>query len=49
MLNVYAWSISRLDRGADAALDRVERVDDVIVEFVQRGFRSRLSGRERTD
>ena len=43
----YVWDASRLDRGAGAALDRVEREDEAIVEAVQRGMRSRLyrSGR----
>jgi choline monooxygenase len=41
------WDPSRLDRGAGAALDRVEREDEVIVESVQRGVRSRLYERGR--
>ncbi len=43
----YVWDASRIDRGAGAALDRVEREDEVIVESVQRGLRSRLYTRGR--
>ena len=43
----YVWDASRLDRGAGAALDRVEREDEVIVESVQRGVRARLYERGR--
>ena len=43
----YVWDSSRLDRGAGAALDRVEREDEVIVENVQRGLRSRFYDRGR--
>jgi choline monooxygenase len=43
----YVWDASRLDRGAGAALDRVEREDEVIVETVQKGVRSRLYDRGR--
>jgi choline monooxygenase len=43
----YVWDASRLDRGAGAALDRVEREDEVIVENVQRAMRSRLYERGR--
>jgi choline monooxygenase len=43
----YVWDSSKLDRGAGAALDRVEREDEVIVESVQRGTRSRLYERGR--
>jgi len=43
----YVWDPSRLDRGAGAALDRVEREDEVIVEAVQRGVRSRFYDRGR--
>ncbi len=43
----YVWDASRLDRGAGAGLDRVEREDEVIVECVQRGVGSRLYGRGR--
>jgi choline monooxygenase len=38
---------SRLDRGAGAGLDRVEREDEVIVESVQRGVAARLYDRGR--
>ena len=43
----YVWDESRLGLGAGAALDRVEREDEVIVEAVQRGVRSRLYERGR--
>ena len=43
----YVWDASQLDRGAGGALDRVEREDEVIVESVQRGTRSRLYERGR--
>jgi choline monooxygenase len=43
----FVWDASKLDRGAGAALDRVEREDEVIVESVQRGTRSRLYERGR--
>jgi choline monooxygenase len=43
----YVWDASKLDRGAGAALDRVEREDEVIVESVQRGVRARLYERGR--
>ncbi len=43
----YVWDPSRLDRGAGAGLDRVEREDEAIVESVQRGMRSRLYRRGR--
>jgi choline monooxygenase len=38
----YVWAPARLERGAGAALDRVEREDEVIVEAVQKGLRCRL-------
>ncbi len=38
----YVWRPERLDRGAGADLDRVEREDESIVEAVQRGLRGRL-------
>jgi len=44
---VYVWDPSRLSRGAGAALDRVEREDEAIVESVQRGTASRLYDRGR--
>lgn len=43
----YVWDESRLDRGAGASLDRVEREDEQIVETVQRGVRSRIYERGR--
>ncbi|MDX2004720.1 MAG: aromatic ring-hydroxylating dioxygenase subunit alpha [Meiothermus sp.] len=43
----YVWDSSKLDAGAGAGLDRVEREDEVVVEAVQRGMKSRFyhSGR----
>ena len=43
----YVWDPTRLDRGAGAGLDRVEREDEAVVESVQRGVRSRLYHRGR--
>jgi len=43
----YVWDASRIDQGAGAGLDRVEREDEVIVETVQRGLRSRAYTRGR--
>jgi len=43
----YVWDPSRLDTGAGAGLDRVEREDEVVVESVQRGVRGRLYDRGR--
>ncbi|MCL4845664.1 MAG: aromatic ring-hydroxylating dioxygenase subunit alpha [Acidobacteria bacterium] len=43
----YVWDEGRLDRGASASLDRVEREDEAVVESVQRGTRSRLYDRGR--
>ena len=43
----YVWDESKLGRGAGAALDRVEREDEAIVESVQRGMRGRLYERGR--
>ena len=43
----YVWDASKLDQGAGAGLDRVEREDEVIVEAVQRGVRSRFYDRGR--
>lgn len=37
----YPWREDLMDRGAGAALDRVEREDEAVVELVQRGVRSR--------
>jgi choline monooxygenase len=39
------WDASKLDAGG--AIDRVEREDEVIVEGVQRGVRSRFHARGR--
>jgi len=36
----YVWDESKLDKGAGAGLDKVEREDEAIVENVQRGIRS---------
>ncbi len=38
----YVWDERKLDVGAGAGLDRVEREDEAIVESVQRGVRSRI-------
>lgn len=43
----YMLDETRLGRGAGADLDRVEREDEVVVELVQRGVRSRLYDRGR--
>ncbi|MCA9243853.1 MAG: hypothetical protein KDA32_07875, partial [Phycisphaerales bacterium] len=43
----YVVDESKLDSGAGAELDRVEREDEAIVEMVQRGVRSRLYDRGR--
>jgi choline monooxygenase len=43
----YVWDASKLDLGAGAGLDRVEREDEAVVEAVQRGTRSRLYTRGR--
>ncbi|MFZ4508664.1 MAG: aromatic ring-hydroxylating oxygenase subunit alpha [Fimbriimonas sp.] len=43
----YVWNASRLGMGAGAELDRVEREDEVVVEAVQRGLKSRLYDRGR--
>jgi len=43
----YVLDPSRLEHGAGAALDRVEREDEAIVESVQQGLRSRLYSRGR--
>lgn len=43
----YVGDPDRLDQGAGAALDRVEREDEAVVETVQRGVRSRLYHRGR--
>jgi choline monooxygenase len=43
----YVWDESKLGSGAGAALDRVEREDEAIVELTQRGVRSRFYDRGR--
>jgi choline monooxygenase len=43
----YVWDASKLDQGAGAGLDRVEREDESVVECVQKGVRSRLYDRGR--
>lgn len=43
----YVHDESRLDAGAGAGLDRVEREDEAVVEAVQRGVRSRFYDRGR--
>jgi choline monooxygenase len=43
----YVSDPAKLDRGAGANLDRVEREDEAVVEAVQRGVRSGLHGRGR--
>ena len=44
---MYIWDESKLDQGAGAGLDRVEREDEAIVESVQRGMMSRTHDRGR--
>lgn len=43
----YVWDPSKISSGAGAALDRVEREDEAVVEAVQRGTRSRFYERGR--
>ncbi len=43
----YIWDESKLDKGAGAGLDKVEREDEAIVENVQRGIKSRSYDRGR--
>lgn len=43
----YVWDAAKLESGAGAQLDRVEREDEAIVEAVQKGLRSRLYERGR--
>jgi choline monooxygenase len=38
----YVWDASKLGEGAGAMLDRVEREDEVVVEAVQKGVKSRF-------
>jgi choline monooxygenase len=47
LFRTYVHDPDRLDAGAGAGLDRVEREDEAIVEAVQRGVRSRLYHRGR--
>jgi choline monooxygenase len=47
LFRTYVLDPSRLESGAGASLDRVEREDESIVEAVQRGVRSRLYRRGR--
>ena len=43
----YVWDAAKMAQGAGAALDRVEREDEVVVELVQRGLKSRFYDRGR--
>ena len=43
----YVWKPTRLDRGAGAGLDRVEREDEAVVEATHRGLKSGLYTRGR--
>jgi phenylpropionate dioxygenase-like ring-hydroxylating dioxygenase large terminal subunit len=43
----YVWDEKKLDQGAGAGLDRVEREDEAVVEAVQAGTRSSLYTRGR--
>lgn len=43
----YVWDRAKLERGAGAALDRVEQEDEDVVTSVQRGLRARLYRRGR--
>ena len=43
----FVWDASKRAGGAGAALDRVEREDEAVVEMVQRGLRSRFYDRGR--
>jgi choline monooxygenase len=43
----FVWKPELRDSGAGAGLDRVEREDEVVVEMVQRGVRSRFYDRGR--
>ena len=38
----YVWDETKLDFGAGALLDKVEREDEAVVESVQRGVKSRF-------
>jgi choline monooxygenase len=43
----FVWDETKIGQGAGAALDRVEREDEAVVEMVQVGLRSRLYHRGR--
>lgn len=43
----YVWDSHKLDSGAGAGLDRVEREDEIVVEAVQKGVKSRFYDRGR--
>jgi choline monooxygenase len=43
----YVWKPERLDQGAGAGLDRVEREDEAVVEATHRGLQSSFYGRGR--
>lgn len=43
----YVWDYTKIDSGAGAMLDKVEREDEAIVENVQRGISSKLYGKGR--
>jgi choline monooxygenase len=43
----YVWQEERLGQGAGAALDRVEREDEAVIETVQKGIKSRFYNRGR--
>ncbi len=43
----YVWDASKVDDGAGAGLDRVEREDEAVVEAVNKGLRSRFYDRGR--
>jgi len=43
----YVWDESKIETGAGAQLDRVEREDEQVVELVQRGIHSRFYTRGR--
>ena len=43
----YVWDASKLEHGAGSGLDRVEREDEVVVEAVQKGMKSRFYNRGR--
>jgi len=43
----FVWRPEKLAQGAGAALDRVEREDEAVVELVQKGIRSRFYDRGR--